>query len=214
MPKRKGPGAGGKPKRVRGAGKTREYAVDHLAEMRVVQLPSGTEVTQYSARTRAQPYQPYYDACEWISPWCSQRVASAPATLATVRELCQGWGLPPASVQSELGAIKADHLTSATAAGIAEAKDNLLEYYNGDIVARGSFWADKANAMEFIARVFGAPVSSAFVGSLFSGMSHGASGRRSRTAMETHTNALHIRSARAITADAAGAAGGGGHFAV
>ena len=78
-------------------------------------------------------------------------------------------GLPPARVQTELEAIKADLVTRATAADVAQAKDNLLEYFNEDIVARGGFWADKANAIEFIARVFRSPVSSAFVEHLFSG---------------------------------------------
>lgn len=184
----------------------------------IVQLD--TELVAYattlrdSVQARVQPYQPYYDAFEWISPWCSQRVASAAATLATVSELCQVWNLPLAGVQSELEVIKADLVTSATAADVTQAKDNLLEYFNKNIVARGDFWADKMNAMNFIARVFGTPVSSAFVEHLFSGMAHGTGGRRSTTAMATHTRALHCRSTRPISADAADATGGAGHFVV
>ena len=160
MPKRTMPGAGGKPKRARGAGKSKEHAID-----------------------------------------CA-------------RELCPEWGLPQARAQPEMEAIKADLETSATTADVADVKDSLLECFNKDIVAHGGFWADKINAIGLIARGLGPPASSAFVEHLFSGMAHGAGGRRSSTAMATHANALHCRSTRAISAGAADAAEGAGHFRV
>ena len=118
-----------------------------------------------------------------------------------------------ARVQTQIEAVKAELVATATAGDVAAAKDNLLEYLNRDICARSEFWSTKRGAIEFMARVFSTPVSSAFVEHLFSNMGHWTGGRRSSTELATVTNALHIQSTRALTADAADEGDGAGHFA-
>ena len=57
---------------------------------------------------------------------------------------------PSAAERAQMESTKADLLARASAGDKAAAADNLLEYYNADICARGEFWSTRMDLIKFM----------------------------------------------------------------
>ena len=106
-------------------------------------------------------------------PFCPGPTIGGAGAQAACKKLYRCWGLRRSSVRSHLEAVRPHcRVHKAAAADKAKAADNLVEYYNGHVLAHQQLWSQGAAAVGYIARVFAAAVSFAFVEPLFSIMGH------------------------------------------